>query len=40
MVIGGDLEMRVVEDGKELCEIHRYSNPISLLAKNALFALG
>ncbi|MBM3889696.1 MAG: hypothetical protein FJ388_11295 [Verrucomicrobia bacterium] len=30
----------VVEDGQEKCKIYHYSSPISLLAKNALFALG
>jgi hypothetical protein len=30
----------VVEDGKEVCKIHHYSNPISLEAKNVVLALG
>ena len=30
----------VIEDGKELCKIHHYSNPFSLPAKNTLLALG
>ena len=29
----------VVEDGQERCQVFHYSNPISLAAKNALFAL-
>ncbi|MHC4398320.1 MAG: hypothetical protein ACYTG0_01430 [Planctomycetota bacterium] len=30
----------VIEDGKELCQIHHYSNPISLPARNTLLAVG
>lgn len=30
----------VIEDGKELCKIHHYSGPISLPAKNVIFAHG
>ena len=30
----------VVEDEKELCKIHHYSNPISLPAKNTVLAVG
>ncbi|MBI5396027.1 MAG: hypothetical protein HZA91_12090 [Verrucomicrobia bacterium] len=30
----------VIEGDKEMCRIHHYSNPISLLATNTIFALG
>ena len=30
----------VIEEDKELCQIHHYSNPISLPAKNTLLAVG
>ena len=30
----------VTEGGKDLCQIYHYSNPVSLPAKNTLFALG
>lgn len=30
----------VVEDGQEKCKIYHYSSPVSLPAKNAVFALG
>lgn len=31
---------KVVEDGQERCQIHHYSGPISLKAKNTLIAVG